>query len=429
MTDTYPIYNLKVVLKETGLAADTLRAWERRYGLPAPVRSPGGHRLYSQRDIETVKWLIARQAEGLSISKAVDLWNEQTSSGTDLLADFVSLGFTASNGATLESLRGEWVSACMAFNEHLADKALNQAFAIFSPETVCTGVLQRGLSELGDLWYRNQATVQQEHFASALAVRKLETLIAAAPIPVRTQLVLIGGTPGEGHYFSIVLLTLLMRRRGFPVIYLGANVPLTQFDETLSQVKPALVVLSAQQLVTAAPLYDVAKHITGLDIKIGYGGRIFSILPELRRRIPAYFLGETIEAAVDNMELLLTSDLESPQAEPISTQDTETAEKFRNKRTIIEMYTETMVDKLELPYNYLHTALESLGDNIYSAVSLGYLDALKVEMDWIVGLMEQHNVSTSSFKPLLHAYAASIEKAMGSSGQQIADWLLNRSVA
>ena len=64
------------MLKETGIAADTLRAWERRYGLPKPERTSGGHRLYSQYDIQTIKWLMARQAEGLSISRAVEAWNE-----------------------------------------------------------------------------------------------------------------------------------------------------------------------------------------------------------------------------------------------------------------------------------------------------------------------------------------------------------------
>src|SRR5512135_1445287 len=86
MYSTTPAFNLKVVLKETGLGADTLRAWERRYGLPVPQRTQGGHRLYSQRDIETIKWLMARQAEGLSISRAVDLWNKQNASGSDPLA-------------------------------------------------------------------------------------------------------------------------------------------------------------------------------------------------------------------------------------------------------------------------------------------------------------------------------------------------------
>src|SRR5574342_1000362 len=102
MVSTTPVFNLKVVLKETGLPADTLRAWERRYGLPVPERTPGGHRLYSQRDIETIKWLMKRQAEGLSISRAVDMWNEQIASGTDPLADSAQLALTSPSAVTLD---------------------------------------------------------------------------------------------------------------------------------------------------------------------------------------------------------------------------------------------------------------------------------------------------------------------------------------
>ena len=55
MLDKTPAFNLKVVLRETGIKPDTLRAWERRYGLPQPSRTQGGHRLYSQYDIEMIK--------------------------------------------------------------------------------------------------------------------------------------------------------------------------------------------------------------------------------------------------------------------------------------------------------------------------------------------------------------------------------------
>jgi hypothetical protein len=278
------------------------------------------------------------------------------------------------------------------------------------------------------MWYRNEATVQQEHFTAALAQRKLDTLIAAAPPPVHSQMVMMGGPPGEDHYFSLILMTLLMRRRGFPVIYLGANVPLMQFDETLSKVKPALVVLSAQRLITAAPLYEVARTISRFDTKIAYGGRIFSILPDLRRRIPAYFLGETIDAALQTMDLLLNSNIASPQIESTPIHNTELAELFRHYRTMIDIYTVSRVDKLGIPYNYLQIALEGLGDNIYSAVLLGYMDALKVEMDWIIGLMEQHNVDPTTLKPLINAYALSVGKAIGQSGYEITDWLLNKAI-
>src|SRR5678815_1339936 len=196
MVSTTPAYNLKVVLNETGLPADTLRAWERRYGLPVPQRTSGGHRLYSERDIHTIKWLMARQAEGLSISRAVDLWNEHLASGTDPLADLApstlttlqtTLATRLPHATTLDALRSQWVTACMNFSETTAEQTLNQAFSMFPVESVCVEVLQKGMSEIGSLWYENHATVQQEHFASGLAMRRLDSLLSASPAPSRSQ--------------------------------------------------------------------------------------------------------------------------------------------------------------------------------------------------------------------------------------------------
>lgn len=101
MNSKSALYNLQAVLKETNLKPDVLRAWERRYGLPKPERTAGGHRLYSEYDIATIKWLRARQEEGLSISRAVELWKEISDSGHDpLIGELQTVG--------LESLAGGW---------------------------------------------------------------------------------------------------------------------------------------------------------------------------------------------------------------------------------------------------------------------------------------------------------------------------------
>src|SRR5215213_171735 len=250
MISTTPAFNLKVVLKETGIAADTLRAWERRYGLPMPQRSAGGHRLYSQRDIEIIKWLMKRQEEGLSISRAVDLWNEQIASSTDPLASLIQTAATMpvqyqSPDTKLDSLRADWIEACLNFSESSAEQVLNQAFSLFPVESVCLDLLQKGLSEIGDRWYENRASVQQEHFASALAIRKLDALLSASPAPTRRQTVLVGCPTEEWHIFTPLLLALLLRRRGLNVIYLGANVPSEQFANTVKETRADLVVLVA----------------------------------------------------------------------------------------------------------------------------------------------------------------------------------------
>src|SRR5690349_5838848 len=279
MVSITPAFNLKVVLKETGIAADTLRAWERRYGLPMPQRSAGGHRLYSQRDIETIKWLMQRQSEGLSISRAVDLWNEQIGSGTDPLAHLAQAAAATvptqykSPDTTLDTLRAQWIDACLNFSEANAEQTLNHAFSMFPVEAVCLGVLQQGMFEIGERWYENRASVQQEHFASGLAMRRLDALLSASPTPTRNQTVLIGCPAEEWHTFTPLLLSLLLRRRGLNVIYLGANVPLEQFSNTVTNLDVDLVILVAQQLISAAALQETALALSGKKIRVAFGGR------------------------------------------------------------------------------------------------------------------------------------------------------------
>jgi DNA-binding transcriptional MerR regulator len=65
--------NISEVCQQTGVAAVTLRAWERRYGLIKPKRTPKGHRLYSQDDIAGIKQIVSWLERGVAISKVAAL--------------------------------------------------------------------------------------------------------------------------------------------------------------------------------------------------------------------------------------------------------------------------------------------------------------------------------------------------------------------
>ncbi|MFL7868383.1 MAG: B12-binding domain-containing protein [Anaerolineales bacterium] len=423
---TTPTYNLKAVIKETGIAADTLRAWERRYGLPMPERTPGGHRLYSQHDIEIIKWLIAKQGEGLSISRAVDLWNELSASGQDPLPAAPASHLVTISSANLDLIRKQWLDACLLFDEDAAEQVLNQAFATHPLETVCVEVLQRGLHEIGEMWYRAEATVQQEHFTSALAQRRLDALIAAAPPPTRPYSILIGSTPDEQHIFIPLLLTLLLRRRGLKVVYLGANVPMQRFNETLLSVKPHLVILSAQQLQTANKLRETAAYLNASGGRVAYGGRIFNQVPELRKHIPAYFLGQSLTDAIQAVETLITSDISLEGITPVDDQAVKLSTSFIRNRPMIDMYALTETNKIGIPIEFGTIAIQQLGNNLTAALALGNIEALSLEMDWIKGLIRQHNPSVDSLDSFLAAYANSVDIAMGEEGQPISNWLLSQ---
>jgi methanogenic corrinoid protein MtbC1 len=422
-----PAFNLKVVLKETGIAADTLRAWERRYGLPMPERTPGGHRLYSQRDIETIKWLMRQQSEGLSISRAVDLWNELTASGSDPLAGSVStaLGVTlaASPDTTLDSLRARWIKACMEFNETDAEQTLNQAFSIFPIEAVCMDVLQKGMSEIGELWYENRASVQQEHFASGLAMRRLDALLSAAPPPTRNKTVLVGCPPEEWHTFTPLLLALFLRRRGLNVIYLGANVPVQRFTDTVKSVKADLVVLVAQQLISAATLQQTALALSMQGIPVAFGGRIFTIRPNLTETVPGYFLGSELNEAAGEIEKVLRGKSMPRELKAASQAYVTAHQSFVSKRTRIELTFKELLEPLAISPDDIETGIHFLGENIAAALQLGDMAHVSAEVDWLKNLLKMHNTPPQQLIHFMESYSRAIDLSINGQGKPIFEWI------
>lgn len=65
-----PLFPIRVVARLTGINPVTIRAWERRYGLVSPQRTPGGHRLYSRADVDRLRSAVRLTARGLPISQA-----------------------------------------------------------------------------------------------------------------------------------------------------------------------------------------------------------------------------------------------------------------------------------------------------------------------------------------------------------------------
>ena len=430
MANTTPAFNLKVVLKETGIAADTLRAWERRYGLPMPQRSAGGHRLYSQRDIETIKWLIKRQEDGLSISRAVDLWNEQIASGTDPLADLVQMAAVStvpvqykSPDTTLDSFRTDWIEACLSFSESTAEQVLNQAFSMFPVEAVCLEVLQRGMSEIGERWYQNRASVQQEHFASALAMRRLDALLSASPAPTREQSVILGCPPDEWHTLTPLLLALLLRRRGLNVIYLGANVPAEQFSTTVKNIGANLVVLVAQQLITAATLQQTALALSRQAIPVAFGGRIFNMHPGMPTSISGYYLGQHLIAALDQIETILNKKLRLPQPKVVSPGLVAAYQAFVSKRGQIELTFQEWMKPFSGTSDNLHIGVHFLGENIAAALQLGDMSYVSEEVEWLKVLLQFHEAQSEQLIHFMQAYSEAVKKNLNSSGKPIFEWL------
>lgn len=421
-----PTFNMKAVVQETGIKSDTLRAWERRYGIPDPERTSGGHRKYSKYHIDLVKWLIRKQDEGLTIRRAVDLWHQLVNTGTDpLVQDGFPQPTPPITGEMLTQLRTEWLEACLSYDEVTSQRLLAQAFAQFPPETVCVELLQKALYKIGDLWYEGKITVHQEHFTASMANRQLEAMISATGMPTQDLRLIISCCPREEHTFGPLLLTLICRRLGWEVVYLGPNVPINYLERSINSIDPHLVILSAQTLGTAGNLFEMVRTLQEIKIPTAYGGAIFTQLQGSRKYLPAHYLGNELLDAPHRIEHIIRSNHSLPIVDPVPQKFELALKDFSTKRRLIESDVQQAVKKNKLISPYLQIGMNYLGDDIIAALRLGDLHLLTSNISWLITLIknQQPLIPLDTLTQFLEIYLEKVLDRLEEHGEIFQDWV------
>lgn len=298
-----PLYNTKAVAQETGVPADTFRAWERRYGVPRPQRTEGGHRLYSERDIAIIRWLRDRTAEGLTISQAIALMTSGTETNLSWLNTAVD-----TEPHTWERFNSRLVAALTDFDAVRAEQILGEAFALYPLDDVFLKLIQPTMVEIGEQWHEGKISVTAEHFATQFVRRKLASLFNTYNVKDGRGMILIGCAPTEQHDLGALLLSVFLVRHGWQVIYLGPEVPLSDLIDAIQRLQPDMVCMSAATTETALQLLEVGRTVTALPPpypRFGFGGRAFNLNPALAEKMPGVFLGKDAQEAVDTISDIL----------------------------------------------------------------------------------------------------------------------------
>jgi len=234
--------------RRTGTSVDSLRAWERRYGLLSPDRSDGGFRLYSDEDVERVRAMQAHLHDGLAAAEAA--------------RRALETGFREAGGSDdlVTQSRRELVDALASFAEGKANSALDRLLGALSVDTLLVEIVLPYLHELGEAWARGNASVAQEHFASNFIRGRLFGLArgwgeGAGPHA------LLACPPGEQHDLGLIAFGLTLRNRGWRITYLGQDTPLSTLEQEARELAPDRVVVAAS---TPERLEDVLADLATL---------------------------------------------------------------------------------------------------------------------------------------------------------------------
>ncbi len=246
--------------RRTGVSPELLRAWERRYGLLRPERSPGGFRLYSADDERRVGRMTAALERGIAASQAAKL----------ALID----GDDPPKSDTL-------VEALVAFDDVGAHAALDRLLSSLTLETVLEATVLPTLRDLGERWQRDEITVGQEHFASNLLRGRMLGLARGWDRGSGPR-ALLACPAGEQHDLSLIAFGLALREHGWRITYLGADTPLATIDQTATTLQPDLIVLSVIDAAQLTPFTEELRNLaTKSRLALACGGAAETLVGEV----------------------------------------------------------------------------------------------------------------------------------------------------
>ena len=254
-----PFLRIGELSKRTGVSPELLRAWERRYALVRPTRSAGGLRLYASTDVERVRLMQQHIAGGLAAAEAAAA-ALRAESGEEAAPPALSWA----------ALREELADALDRFDEPRAQAILDRLLGVSTLEALLSEVVLPYLRELGERWARGDASIAQEHFATAVLRGRLLGIARGWGVGIGPAAVL-ACLPGEQHDLGLIAFGLALRARGWRIVYLGPDAPIETVDDVSRRLQPSLVVLSAVSDERVRPAVEQLREIAARQ-RLALGG-------------------------------------------------------------------------------------------------------------------------------------------------------------
>jgi DNA-binding transcriptional MerR regulator len=229
---TYP---LRTAARLTGLSPDLLRAWERRYGVVEPVRTPGGTRRYSAADLERLRLVKSAVEAGHRIGQ-VARWelDELRSRVTAAQAPQAS-----NSDAILQALE--------KLDSAEVQRLLSLQLSALGPARFARDLVLPLIREIGERWAEGRIGIASEHLATGVLSSMLGSSLLHGAASLRGPRIVFGTPTGERHQLGLQAAALTALSAGANPIYLGAELPV---EDLLAAVDSAAAAVLALGLVS-----------------------------------------------------------------------------------------------------------------------------------------------------------------------------------
>ncbi|MBE0643427.1 MAG: MerR family transcriptional regulator [Bacteroidetes bacterium] len=261
-----PKYAIQTAARLSGLTPFVLRAWEKRYDVVRPQRTPTNRRLYSDADVERLGMLRKLTEAGLAISSVARLPDGE------LRALLRKMDDAAVHGEADAKDYAGWRAALMRHVLQLdgagLERALRKAERELSRHAFIDHVIGPFIADIGSGWREGRVRIVQEHLATTAVRTVLIDLLNTAPVPSDAERVISATPSGQMHELGVLLAALAASTTGRAVTHLGADLPAAE------------IALAARDLGAAEVLISIVYPPDDAET--------FAQLVELVRLLPAH---------------------------------------------------------------------------------------------------------------------------------------------
>ncbi len=253
-----PWLSIGALSKATGIAVETLRTWEARYGFPTPERKPSGHRVYPVSAVPRLRRIAQALSLGHRAGQVVAASDEslgrllETSAAP--LAPAGSLGPVAI--PTAEDLPG-LLRLVKAFDGDRLTRVFLSDWARMGPIEFLEGRLAPLVRAVGEGWEKGELEIRHEHFVSERVGDLLRSLRLPFEERANGPLVVYATLPGEVHGIGLEMCALVLAAGGCRALYLGTEVPVPQTAAVARELGARAVAVSVS-LATRGPVSAAA---------------------------------------------------------------------------------------------------------------------------------------------------------------------------
>lgn len=220
---------IRVVSERTGLTPDLLRAWESRYHVVTPGRSEGGHRLYSDADVERLRLLHKVTLAGRSIGQVADQSTEALARLSREDDEARSEIPTEASGRATTTSGDSYVTRALEAVRELdaasLDRTLRRGALALGTVVYLQEVAAPLLRQVGELWHRGELRPSHEHLASVGVRRVLEWLMESGGRAQDRPRIVVATPAGEKHEMGALLAAAAAESVGWEAVYLGPDLP------------------------------------------------------------------------------------------------------------------------------------------------------------------------------------------------------------